>query len=192
MAKNPDPPQGSWTQGSYSPAYHVGGNVSGNSTVQQGNRNKSIRKNTRNNFSFRGVGGLVLGVVLLGGGGAATYAVIKPEAARVADAVGTWELKAAPGNVADMPSTLVVGADGSFQLTMKAQFRFPDMGGGTPGLPDMTIDCRGSMRPDSDHLALSTTAGPCGSMTAKVDGQRIDVTLTGNGGPQTISLRKTA
>ncbi|MFI6098371.1 hypothetical protein ACIA8G_22685 [Lentzea sp. NPDC051213] len=189
MAKQPDPHYGSRTQGHDSPAYNVGGGTFGdNAVVQQGNRNKNVRKNTRNTFNLKGVGGIVLAVAVIGGGGFAGYQVLKPSA-NVSDAIGTWEQKAAPGNTVDLASTLVIGSDRTFRLTMKPQFQFPDVGGGVQ-MPKMDISCGGAVEASGDHLALSSTSGPCGAMTAKVSGQRIDLTVSGDNGDQTLSLTR--
>jgi hypothetical protein len=192
MAKQQDPHPGSWTQGPDSPAYNVGhGTFGDHNVVQQGNRNKNIRKNTRNTFNLRGVGGIVLAVALIGGGGFAGYQVLKPSA-NVADAVGTWEQKAVPGNTVDVASTLVIGSGGTFQLTMRSQFKFPDGNGGDLPMPKMDISCGGTVEASGDHLALSSTSGPCGAMAAKVSGQRIDLTVSGDNGDQILSLVRTA
>jgi hypothetical protein len=190
MAKQPDPHPGSWTQGNNSPAYNVGGGTFGdNAVVQQGNRNKSVRKNTRNTFNLKGAGGIVLAVAVLGGGGVAGWQALKQ--ANVSDAVGTWEQKAATGNTVDLASTLVVGSDRTFRLTMKPQFQFPDVGGGDVQMPKMDVSCGGVVEASGDHLVLSTTSGPCGTLTAKVSGQRIDLTVSSGNGDQTLSLLKT-
>jgi hypothetical protein len=115
---------------------------------------------------------------------------VKPSA-NVSDAVGTWEQKAAPGNTVDLTSKLVVGPDRTFRLTMKPQFQFPDVGGGDVQMPQMDISCGGAVEASGDHLVLSSTSGPCGAMKAKVSGQRIDLTVSGDKGDQTLSLTKT-
>jgi hypothetical protein len=190
MAKQPEPRPGAWSQGNDSPAYNISGGTYGdNANIQLGNRNKNIRKNTRNTFNLRGVGGIILAVAVIGGGGFAGYQVLKPTA-NAADAVGTWEQKAAAGNTVDLASKLVVAPGGSFQLTMRPQVQFPDVGGDVQ-VPQMDIACGGTVEAGGDHLVLSTTSGPCGAMTAKVNGQRIDVTVSSNNGDQTLSLLKT-
>ncbi|WP_112276225.1 hypothetical protein [Lentzea terrae] len=58
-------------------------------------------------------------------------------------------------------------------------------------MPQMDISCGGAVEASGDHLALSSTSGPCGAMKAKVSGQRIDLTVSGDKGDQTLSLTRT-
>ncbi|MBW4719434.1 hypothetical protein [Saccharothrix obliqua] len=162
--------------------------------VFQGGRDVRVRHagDKHRHFSFRGVGLGVLAAALLGGGGVAAYRVVAeppagPPPARVADAVGTWEL-APSGSVADLPSKLVVGADGAFRLDIAVVFDLPNAHG---GLPPMELHCTGEVEVADGRLAFQTTAGPCGGMGASVTGRRLDLDLSSGADKQVLSLVKT-
>jgi hypothetical protein len=169
----------------------------GNHVLQSGGDAKVRHlgdKNTKNSFSFKGLGLAVLGFAVVGGGGVATYAVVAGNSVPLSEAVGTWELKASPGSVADMPATLTVSPDGAFDLRMKIRFNlnFPDMGGvQQPGIPQMELNCAGTVTPTSGRLAFTTTAGTCGPIKAEVHDQRIDLFVDTDHGEQVTSMVKT-
>lgn len=144
-------------------------------------------------FQF-GTGGLVSAVVLLLalGGGTAAVVANAGKPVQLDTAVGRWEQ---PGSspvsgIETKPTVLTVTSDGQFTFSLGISMTMPGAGD-TPGVD---IQCRGSVTPDGDHFTLRTTAGACGTFTAKPtpDGKIMDVLLSGGSTDGSLALTKVA
>ncbi|KOV84466.1 hypothetical protein [Nocardia sp. NRRL S-836] len=145
-----------------------------------------------------GTGGLVTGaallVVLLGGGTAAVVLNAQSPVA-LAAAVGRWEQPASTPmqGFETTPTVLTITESGEFTfstgLTMQPPPGFPQDRAQPSGI---RLDCRGTVTPDGDQFTLRTTAGPCGTFSAKptADGTIMDVFLQNGSADGSTALRK--
>jgi hypothetical protein len=150
-----------------------------------------------------GTGGLISGIavlVLVLGGGTAAVINATSERVSLSSAVGRWERPGetpAPGFETG-PAVLTVDAGGRFTFTMDVRMTSVPGGGPVPsgqvqGLPDLDLNCGGTVDTAGDHFTLRSTTGPCGTFDAKLssDGKVIDLFLSADGSSNgSLSLRK--
>lgn len=170
--------------------------------IANGNNNNIFGANARvnkrtTNFNFKGIGGVLLGLALLGGGTGVAITQLSPPDAKLADAVGTWEIKQGGGTV-DAPTKLVVTEASQFHLSATMTVTMPDIGQtppvrNAPSLPSslsQSLDCQGNVSVEGDHFKLRSAQGSCDVLTARVvdNGRAIEVEGEGNEGA--LSLPK--
>jgi hypothetical protein len=165
--------------------------------VQGGIHNSKFRNTKIRIGRFQiGTGGLVSGVaalVVLGGGAAVVLPKVTDQVA-VSEAVGRWELSGSTpmAGFQTKPTVLTVTPDGKFTFSLGMSMSAPgDLPAGV-NAPSIDVECGGTVSPDGDHFTLRSTAGACGTFTARptADGTIMDVLLTDGSADGSLPLTK--